>query len=61
MRTGLLGLTMAFVLAGAVHAAQVGEMGPNFTFKKSWNVPEGFTQLEHYRGKVVMIERWATW
>lgn len=47
--------------AGSIHAAvEVGDMGPNFKFEQSWNTPEGFNDLDAYRGKIVMVERWAT-
>ena len=59
---GCLAVVMLSALcAGTVHGAvEVGDMGPNFKFEKSWNTPAGFSQLDDYRGKVVMVERWAT-
>lgn len=52
----------ALVGAGVLHAGvEMGDQGTNFKFDKSWNTPQGFAELDHYRGKVVMIERWATW
>lgn len=61
-----LGFTAVALLtclfAGTASAGvEVGDMGPNFTFEKSWNTPAGFNDLDAYRGKVVWIERWATW
>lgn len=60
--TGLGLLALASVLfAGSLSAVAVGEMGPDFKFDKSWNTIEGSTKLSDYRGKVVLIEAWATW
>jgi len=60
--TGLGLLALASVLfAGSLNAVAVGEMGPDFKFDKSWNTIEGSTKLSDYRGKVVLIEAWATW
>lgn len=63
MKTTLLGLlALASALwAGSLSAVAVGEMGPDFKFDKSWNTIEGATKLSDYRGKVVLIEAWATW
>jgi thiol-disulfide isomerase/thioredoxin len=53
---------VATVFAGSATAGvEVGDMGPNYKFDKSWNMPEGVTQLDDFRGKLVMVERWATW
>ncbi|MBX3458672.1 MAG: hypothetical protein KF696_01760 [Planctomycetes bacterium] len=62
-RMGAFALLLSLALgAGVLHAGvEVGDQGANFKFDKSWNVPQGFTELDQYRGKVVMIERWATW
>lgn len=63
-RVALFALTAvtAAVLAGSLSAAvEVGDAGPNFKFDKSWNLDAGVTELDQLRGKVVMIEAWATW
>lgn len=62
-KLGLVAVALlACICAGAANAAvEVGDLGPNFAFDKSWNTPEGFDDLDAYRGKIVMIERWATW
>jgi hypothetical protein len=52
---------VAALFAGSLSAIAVGDMGPDFKFDKSWNTIEGSTKLSDYRGKVVLIEAWATW
>jgi hypothetical protein len=62
-RVALFALTAvtAAVLAGSLSAAvEVGDTGPSFKFDKSWNFEAGVTELSQLRGKVVMVERWAT-
>jgi hypothetical protein len=56
----MLGLLCA-IGASAALAVEVGQQGPNVTFDRTWNVPEGAKQLEDYRGRVVLLEVWATW
>jgi hypothetical protein len=56
-----MALLTAFVFAGSLSAVAPGDQGPNFKFDKSWNIEEGVTELDQLRGKVVMIEAWATW
>ena len=51
----------AALFAGSAQALGVGETAPNFKFEKSWNTPEGFDELDDYRGKLVLVEAWATW
>jgi hypothetical protein len=51
---------VAVAFAGALGAVEVGDIGPDFAFDKSWNTPAGFTMLADYRGKVVMVEAWGT-
>jgi len=51
----------AVILAGSAKAAAVGEAGPNFKFDKSWNFEEGIDEVQDLRGRVVLVERWATW
>jgi hypothetical protein len=53
--------TLALVFAGALKAVGVGETAPNFVFEKTWNATDGQTQLDDYRGKLVLVEAWATW
>jgi hypothetical protein len=52
---------LALLFAGALGAVQLGEMGPDFKFDKSWSTLEGATKLSDYQGKVVLLEVWATW
>lgn len=57
-----LALLSAVAFAGSLSAGvEPGDQGPNFKFDKSWNIEEGITELDQYRGKIVMIEAWATW
>ncbi len=58
----LTGLALLIALMTApLMAVEVGNAGPNFTFKKSWHALEGAKQLDDYRGKAVLLEVWATW
>jgi len=52
---------LALVFAGALKAVAVGEMAPNFVFEKVWNATDGQTQLDDYRGKLTVVDAWATW
>ena len=50
------------VFAGSLAAGvEVGDQGPNYKFDKSWNMPDGVDELDDFRGKIVLVERWATW
>lgn len=62
-RVALFALTAvtAAVLAGSLSAVEVGDQSIDFDFEKSWNTPEGATKLSSYKGKVVLLEWWATW
>lgn len=61
MRNPLLVVALAAVFATAAAAVEVGQAAPNFKFDKSWNALEGASQLDDYRGKLVLLEVWATW
>ncbi|MBK9974047.1 MAG: hypothetical protein IPP14_04660 [Planctomycetes bacterium] len=40
----------------------IGQDAPDFELGTStWDTPEGFTRLSSYRGKVVLVEVWATY
>lgn len=40
----------------------IGEDAPDFELGATkWNTPDGFTKLSNYRGKVVLVEVWATY
>lgn len=57
-------LRLAFLLmllAAPLAAVEVGEVAPEVTFSKTWNMPEGQGRLSDFRGKLVMLEVWATW
>ena len=56
-----IALLTAMVFASSLSAVAPGDQGPNFKFDKSWNIEDGMTELSQFRGKVVMIESWATW
>lgn len=61
MRNPFLVVALAAVFAAAAAAVEVGQPAPNFKFEKSWNALEGADELDDYRGKIVMLEVWATW
>ena len=54
----LLALTL---FAGAAAAQEIGTDAPNFTIDKGWNAAADAASLEDFRGKVVLVEIWATW
>lgn len=60
---GYLALAAMVAVLGASSASAfgVGDMAPNFKFEKSWNTTANQTQLDDYRGKLVLVEAWATW
>lgn len=56
-----LAALVAVFSASSAHAVAVGEQAPNFKFEKIWNATGSQTQLDDYRGKLVLVEAWATW
>ncbi|MBE7493153.1 MAG: redoxin domain-containing protein [Planctomycetes bacterium] len=62
MKAVLAWTVLAAVLGvSSAHALGVGEQAPNFKFEKVWNATDNQTQLDDYRGKLVLVEAWATW
>lgn len=59
--TALVAVLFAGSATAQEYAPLENEAGPNFKFDKSWNTPAGFDELQDYRGKLVLVERWATW
>ncbi|MBK8208240.1 MAG: hypothetical protein IPK87_15795 [Planctomycetes bacterium] len=40
----------------------IGDSAPDFELgTNTWNTPQGFSRLSNYRGKVVLVEVWATY
>ena len=56
-----LAVVAAVFACSASAAVSVGDQGPNYKFDKSWNMPDGADELDDFRGKIVIVERWATW
>lgn len=54
-------LMLAAFLATSLSAAEVGDQSTDFDFDKSWNTPEGAEKLSSLKGRLVMLEFWATW
>lgn len=55
-------MAVAALFAGSLCAAvEVGDMGPNFKFDKSWNFGAGVDELDDLKGNIILVERWATW
>jgi hypothetical protein len=52
---------LATMFAGMLSAAEVGDNSIDFEFEKTWNTPAGASRLSDYKGKVVLLEWWATW
>jgi len=57
----LLAVTAALAASGLAGQVAVGQVAPNFKFEKTWNGDEGLDELTDYRGKLVIVEAWATW
>ena len=56
-----LALLSAVAFAGVLSAVEVGQEAPDFTFEKTWNLPDEYKKLKDLDGKVAMVEVWATW
>ncbi len=55
---------LLLLVANTLWAADfaIGQDAPDFELgSQKWNTPEGFKKLSSYRGKVVLIELWATY
>ena len=56
----LTGLATMLLMALPASADLVGKMAPSTEIKKSWN-SKGETSLADYKGRVVLLEIYATW
>ena len=54
-------LLLALVFATPLTAVDPGEAAPDFNFLRTWNMPGGEKSLGQLRGKLVLVELWATW
>ena len=54
-------LLLALFFATPLAAVNPGEPVPDFNFSRSWNMPGGEKSLGQLRGKLVLVELWATW
>ncbi len=61
LHLALSALTAIAFATTASAAVSVGDRAPNFKFEKTWNATGAQTQLDDYRGKLVIVEAWATW
>jgi len=60
----LLIALVAILAAAALPAADfaIGQDAPDFELgTNKWDTPEGFKKLSDYRGKVVLVEVWASY
>jgi peroxiredoxin len=57
-------LIFLLLFAGTLTAADftIGQEAPDFELgTQKWNTPEGFKKLSSFRGKVVLVELWASY
>jgi hypothetical protein len=60
----ILALLIALMVAAPLAAKDftIGQDAPDFQLgPNKWNTPDGFKKLSDYRGKVVLVELWATY
>ncbi|CAG0929953.1 hypothetical protein PLCT1_01219 [Planctomycetaceae bacterium] len=60
----LAGALLLLLVANTLWAADftLGQDAPDFELgTQKWNTPEGFKKLSSFRGKVVLVELWATY
>ncbi|MCC6465473.1 MAG: hypothetical protein IT463_09065 [Planctomycetes bacterium] len=61
-RSVLLALLFALLAPAALQAVSVGQQAPDFQLKQVWNTPSGGeSSLASFRGRVVLLEVFATW
>ena len=57
----MLLLTLCCAQLGAADFT-IGQDAPDFELgEHTWDTPQGFRKLSSYRGKVVLVEVWATY
>jgi len=62
MRLAAVLIALLFALPLAAKDFTIGQEAPDFELgTNKWNTPEGFKTLADYRGKVVLVELWATY
>ncbi|CAG0970191.1 hypothetical protein PLCT2_01300 [Planctomycetaceae bacterium] len=58
----LIGIMLLFASTLAAADFTIGQDAPDFELgTQKWNTPEGFKKLSSFRGKVVLVELWATY
>lgn len=58
----LLSILLLFASTLAAADFTIGQDAPDFELgTQKWNTPESFKKLSSFRGKVVLVELWATY